>query len=119
MTEELTREAEDDLVESAIDEATEAVAIQATELPDLEPTDAVGDPIGLEGILNVPVRITVQVGRTEMTLSQLVGLRPGSLVLLDRDAYEPADIVVNGRLVARGEVVTIEDKYAVRITDVA
>lgn len=119
MTEEPIQEADEQEVESAIDEATEAVAVQASELPDLEATDVAGDPIGLDGVLNVPVRITVQVGRTEMTLSQLVELGPGSLVVLDRDAHEPADIVVNGKLVARGEVVTIEDKYAVRITEVA
>ncbi len=119
MTEEPIQEADEQEVENAIDEATEAVAVQASELPDLEATDAAGDPIGLDGVLNVPVRITVQVGRTEMTLSQLVELGPGSLVVLDRDAHEPADIVVNGKLVARGEVVTIEDKYAVRITEVA
>jgi flagellar motor switch protein FliN/FliY len=53
-----------------------------------------------------------------MTLAKLVELGPGSLVVLDREAHEPADIVVNGKLVARGEVVTIEEKYAVRISEV-
>ncbi|MCL4133405.1 UNVERIFIED_CONTAM: hypothetical protein GTU68_059900 [Idotea baltica] len=54
-----------------------------------------------------------------MTLSQLVALGSGSLVLLDRDAHEPADVYANGKLVARGEVVTIDNKYAVRISEIS
>lgn len=119
MTEEPTQEAAEETLENAIDEASEAVAVQANELTELEAGGLSGDPIGLHGVLNVPVQITVQVGRTQMSLAQLVELGPGSLVLLDREAHEPADIVVNGKLVARGEVVTIDDKYAVRITDIA
>jgi flagellar motor switch protein FliN len=119
MTEDTPQEAVDEKIEEAIDEATDAVAVQASELSDLEAGGEVGVPIGLDGVLNVPVKITVQVGRTQMTLAQLVELGPGSLVVLDRDSHEPADIIVNGKLVARGEVVTIDDKYAVRITEVA
>ncbi len=114
MTDENIEEATDP-IESAIDEATEAVAIQANELPDLGATDDSGQPIGLDGVLGVPVQLTVRIGQTRMSLSQLVDLGPGSLVPLDRDAHEPADIYVNGKLIARGEVVTIDNKYAVRI----
>ena len=53
-----------------------------------------------------------------MPLSQLVALGPGSLVQLDREAHEPADVLVNGKVVARGEVVTIGEHYGVRITEV-
>ncbi len=114
----MTEETNETELEEAIDEAAEAVAVQANELPDLDEGAASGEPIGLEGVLNVPVRVTVHVGSARMTLAELVELGPGSLVLLDRDAHEPADIVVNGKLVARGEVVTIEEKYAVRISEV-
>lgn len=110
---------EENELEQAIDEAADAVAVQANELPDLDGEGPHGEPIGLDGVLNVPVSVTVRVGSAQMTLSELVALSPGSLLALDRDAHEPADIVVNGKLVARGEVVTIGEKYAVRISEVA
>ena len=61
--------------------------------------------------------MTVQIGQAQMTLAELVKLGSGSLVTLDRDAHEPADIFVNGKLVARGEVVTIDEKYAIRVSE--
>jgi flagellar motor switch protein FliN/FliY len=108
-----------DSLENAIDEATEAVAVQANELADLGESQGSGQPIGLNGVLGVPVQLTVRIGQTRMTLSDLVSLSPGSLVVLDRDAHEPADVYVNGKLVARGEVVTIDNKYAVRISEIS
>jgi flagellar motor switch protein FliN len=95
-----------------------AVAVQTTELAELQPSPKTGDPLGLAQILDVPVRLTVEVGRTRMTLAELIQLTPGSLVTLDREAHEPADILVNGKVVARGEVVTIDKTYGVRITSV-
>lgn len=106
-------------LESAIDEAAEAVSVQANELPELGGVSADGQPIGLDGVLSVPVKLTVRIGQAQMTLADLVALGPGSLVPLDRDAHEPADIFVNGRLVARGEIVTIDDKYAIRVSEIA
>lgn len=109
--------AENDL-ESAVDQATEAVSVQARELDELAAGGVEGAPIGLDSLLEVPVRVTVQIGRARMTLGELVKLGPGSLVPLDREAHEPADILVNGKVVARGEVVTIDASYGVRITSV-
>jgi len=97
----------------------EPVAVQAAELDELHPGDAEGEPLGIARLLDVPVRVTVEVGRTRLTLAELVALGPGSLVSLDREAHEPADILVNGKVVARGEVVTIDGCYGVRITSVA
>jgi len=74
--------------------------------------------MGLAHLLDVPVRVTVEVGRTNLTLAELVQLGPGSLVTLDREAHEPADILVNGKIVARGEVVTIDGSFGVRISSV-
>ena len=105
-------------LEQSIDQATEAVAIQTVRLDELAQDRESGDPIGLDSLLEVPVRVTVQVGRARMSLGQLVQLGPGSLVPLDREAHEPADILVNGKVVAHGEVVTIDDTYGVRITSV-
>ena len=103
-------------LENAIDQATDAVAVQAGELAELADEASSGDPIGLENLLDVPVRVTVQIGRARMPLAELIKLGPGSLVPLDREAHEPADILVNGRVVAYGEVVTIDNTYGVRVT---
>lgn len=116
MSEETTTDQAADIEES-VDRATEAVKVQAEEIGAGEGT-ATGEPIGMAGLMNVPVRVTVQIGRTRMTLADLVELGPGSIVPLDREAHEPADILVNGRVVARGEVVTIDERYGVRITEV-
>lgn len=105
-------------VEDALDAATEAVRIQAEQLPEFAKAGPVGDPMGLPHLLGVPVQITVEVGRTRMSLADLIALGPGSLIELDREAHEPADILVNGKVVARGEVVTIDEHYGVRITSV-
>lgn len=100
-------------VEKAVDQAVESVSDQLNELGMGTVT---GDPIGLENLLDVPVSITVLIGTTSMSLGELVALGPGSLIPLDREAHEPADILVNGRVIARGEVVTIDNTYGVRIS---
>ncbi len=105
-------------LEGAIEQATEAVRVQVGALTELGSAAPGGQPLGLNGLLDVPVRVTVQIGRTRMRLADLVDLGPGSLVPLDREAHEPADILVNGKIVARGEIVTLDDHYAVRITEV-
>ena len=104
-------------VEQAIDDATEAVRVQTQEIEELG-GEVTGAPMGLDQLLDVPVRVTVEVGRTEMTLAELIELAPGSIVELDREAHEPADILVNGKVVARGEIVTIGESYGVRISSV-
>ncbi|MEM9382253.1 MAG: flagellar motor switch protein FliN [Planctomycetota bacterium] len=115
-----TQQAQETPLEGAIDDATEAVAIQAAEIGELEgATDADGNPIGMEALLEVPVRVTVRIGRASLSLGELVKLGPGSLIPLDREAHEPADVLVNGKVIARGEVVTIDNSYGVRITSVA
>lgn len=108
----------DDDIERSLDQATATVRVQASALGELASDAAGGEPIGLGGLLDVPVRVTVQIGRTRMRLAELVELGPGSIVHLDREAHEPADILVNGKVVARGEIVTIEDRYGVRISEV-
>ncbi len=92
--------------------------MQTSELDELSATDGQGNPIGLDNLMDVPVRVTVQIGRASMSLGDLVQLAPGSLVPLDREAHEPADILVNGKTVASGEVVTIDGTYGIRITRV-
>ena len=105
-------------LEQAVDAATESVAVQASQLEELAPGTAAGENVELSKLMDVPVQVTVQVGRTNINLGELVGLGPGSLLELDREAHEPADILVNGKIVARGEIVTIDQNYGVRITSV-
>jgi flagellar motor switch protein FliN/FliY len=69
-------------------------------------------------ISNVEMSLTVEIGRTRMTVRELLALEPGAIVDLDRAAGAPADILLNGRLIAHGEVVVIDQDYAVRITTI-
>lgn len=71
-----------------------------------------------ELLLDVPLEVMVQLGRTRMTIHELLSLGPGSVVELDKVAGEPLDIIINDRLVARGEAVVVNDKFGVRITDI-
>src|SRR3954464_12136625 len=72
----------------------------------------------LDLLLDVPLELSVELGRTRMSIQDLLSLGPGSVVELDKVAGEPLDILVNNRLVARGEVVVVNDKFGVRITDI-
>lgn len=103
-------------VEAAIDRATDAVRVRTKQLDELVEGTPGGTAVGLGQLHDVPVRLTVEVGRARLPLGELVRLGPGSLIGLDREAHEAADILVNGKVVARGEVVTIGEHYGVRIT---
>ncbi len=105
-------------LEAALDEAAEAVEVRTRELDELDPAAAGEAPMGLDHLLDVPVQVAVEVGRVRLELSDLVQRGPGSVIELDREAHEPADILVNGKVVARGEVVTVGENYGVRITSV-
>ncbi|MGU3415889.1 flagellar motor switch protein FliN [Enterobacteriaceae bacterium C23F] len=69
-------------------------------------------------ILDIPVKMTVELGRTKMTIKELLRLSQGSVVSLDGLAGEPLDILINGYLIAQGEVVVVSDKFGIRITDI-
>lgn len=77
--------------------------------------DGAGD---LERLNQVTLELTVEVGRTRMTLGQALALAPGSVITLDRLADQPVDLLVNGRSVARGEVVVIDDVFGLRVTQI-
>lgn len=72
----------------------------------------------LDVIMDVPVTLSLEVGRTEMSVGQLLRLTQGAVVELDRSAGEPLDVMVNGALVAHGEIVVINDKFGIRLVDV-
>lgn len=81
-------------------------------------TPAPGEHRRLDLLLDVPLDLSVELGRTRMTIQDLLGLGPGSVIELDKIAGEALDILVNDRLVARGEAVVVNDKFGVRITDI-
>jgi flagellar motor switch protein FliN/FliY len=68
-------------------------------------------------ILDVNVRLSLEIGRVQMPIRELLKLAPGSIVEIDRPAGDPLDVLVNGRLVAHGEVVMVNDRYGVRFTE--
>ena len=78
-----------------------------------------GEPGELERLTDVTVEVSVEIGRTRMTLGDALALGPGSVVGLHRMAGEPVDLLVNGRVIARGEVVVIDEEFGLRVTDVA
>ena len=81
-------------------------------------TDSNDGNITLEAVSDIPVQISVVLGKTAMQVQQLLKLGRGAVVELDRKVGEPVDIFVNNRLVARGEVVVVEDKIGVTMTEI-
>ncbi len=84
----------------------------------LSPGNASEQARDLEMIMDIPVKLTVELGRTKLTIKQLLELAQGSVIELEGLAGEPMDILINGYLIAQGEVVVIEDKYGIRITEI-
>lgn len=94
--------------------------IARADFADLE-AEAMGGDVGansLDMILDIPITVAVEIGRTRISISELLKLNQGSVVELDRLAGEPMDITVNGTLIAHGEVVVVNEKFGVRLTDV-
>jgi flagellar motor switch protein FliN/FliY len=89
----------------------------------IEVNDVVGEggidsDISLEAIYDIPVQISVVLGGAEMQVSQLLKLGRGAVIELDRKVGEPVDVYVNNRLIARGEVVIVEDKIGITMTEI-
>jgi len=82
-----------------------------------DPAKSTGNP-DLDVILDIPVSISMEVGRTSITIRNLLQLNQGSVIELDRLAGEPLDVLVNGTLIAHGEVVVVNEKFGIRMTDV-
>ncbi len=81
--------------------------------PEQPPAD-----VNLDLVLEVPVSVSLEVGSAEISIRDLVGLVEGSVVALDRESREPMDVLVNGTLIAHGEIVVVDEQFGVRLTDV-
>lgn len=77
---------------------------------------ASGEQKGIDLVYNIPLQVTVELGKTRKEISEILEFSTGTIVMLDKIAGDPVEIVVNGKLIARGEVVVIEENYGVRIT---
>lgn len=82
------------------------------------PSSAASAPNDLDMILDIPVQLTVELGRTKMPIRSLLQLAQGSVVELSGMAGEPLDVMINGFLIAQGEVVVVNDKLGIRLTDI-
>lgn len=106
---------------AALDESEGSDQAKNIELDELEDTSS---PLTdeererLDSILDIPVTISMEVGRSNINIRNLLQLNQGSVVELDRIAGEPLDVLVNGTLIAHGEVVVVNDKFGIRLTDV-
>jgi flagellar motor switch protein FliN/FliY len=83
-----------------------------------EPARPGSEDANLDMILDIPVTISMEIGRTHISIRNLLQLNQGSVVELNRLAGEPLDVLVNGTLIAHGEVVVVNDKFGIRLTDV-
>jgi flagellar motor switch protein FliN/FliY len=89
------------------------------ELPSLQETSGAQPGSGdLERLESVSVEVAVEIGRTQMTLGDALALAPGSIVTLDRPTDQPVDLLVNGRPIARGEVIAVDDEFGLRVTEI-
>jgi flagellar motor switch protein FliN len=76
-------------------------------------------PANLDLVLDVPVNLTVELGACSLPMREVLQLGPGSVVQLDKSAGDPVELMVNGKLIARGEVVVMENRFGIRILDLA
>lgn len=103
------------------DEAENIADLLSAEAPELENVatpGASGNSNNLDLILDIPLRVTVELGRSRMVVSELLNLGQGSVIELNKLAGEPMEILVNDKLVARGEAVVVNEKFGVRLTDI-
>ena len=106
------------LEESGGDTAGQAHNVHLNELKDTAAPISAEEHARLDSILDIPVTISMEVGRSKINIRNLLQLNQGSVVELDRIAGEPLDVLVNGTLIAHGEVVVVNDKFGIRLTDV-
>ena len=100
------------------DDSPEVKVTELDELDDSKHELSGEEKRKLDTILDIPVTISMEVGRSKINIRNLLQLNQGSVVELDRVAGEPLDVLVNGTLIAHGEVVVVNDKFGIRLTDV-
>lgn len=102
----------------ALDEQATAEAAEFDQLSGSGSGLSKHEELNLDVILDVPVTVSMEIGRTKISIRNLLQLNQGSVIELDRLAGEPMDVLVNGTLIARGEVVVVNEKFGLRLTDI-
>jgi len=110
----------DALNEQAESEAADAAgdSAGAASFDELTDDSIPGTDVNLDVVLDIPVNLSMEIGRTKISIRNLLQLNQGSVVELERLAGEPMDVLVNGTLIARGEVVVVNEKFGIRLTDI-
>jgi len=111
-------EALDEQADAKAEADSSAQAVELEELTEDESPITGEEKRKLDAILDIPVTISMEVGRSHISIRNLLQLNQGSVVELDRVAGESLDVLVNGTLIAHGEVVVVNDKFGIRLTDV-
>lgn len=105
--------------EEAIGESADTPQYSPDELgSDKKAADGTPADVNLDLVLDIPVDVSLRVGSTDISIRDLVTLVEGSVIALDQGAGEPMDVLVNGTLIAHGEIVVVDEQYGVRLTDV-
>jgi len=110
---------EDDPWAEALNEQAESEAADSSaSFDELTDDSAPMSDVNLDVVLDIPVNLSMEIGRTRISIRNLLQLNQGSVVELERLAGEPMDVLVNGTLIARGEVVVVNEKFGIRLTDI-
>jgi flagellar motor switch protein FliN len=110
--------AEPDSATRAESQAAGIPSPQPASFPPVQQAEVGGTPKNIDFILDIPMSVTVYVGSAKMAIRDLLQLAQGSVIELDKLAGEPMEVMVNNKLVARGEVVVVNEKFGIRLTDV-
>ncbi|MFV2059321.1 MAG: flagellar motor switch protein FliN [Gammaproteobacteria bacterium] len=108
----------DALNEAGDTQSSDSGDVEKAELQNLKDNSTGSNDVSMEVLLDIPVTISMEIGRTKINIRNLLQLNQGSVVELDRLAGEPLDVIVNGTLIAHGEVVVVNEKFGIRLTDV-
>ena len=110
--------ADDDANQAAETTTHESVAAPPASFPPVTNTAVAEQTKNIDFILDIPMKVSIYVGSTKMAIRDLLQLAQGSVIELDKLAGEPMDVMVNNKLVAKGEVVVVNEKFGIRLTDV-
>ncbi len=94
----------------------EAPTVRPVQMGDLKRTDSLGKPRNIEILMDVKLPVAIELGRTQLSVNEILDLAPGSVVELNKLAGEPVDLLVNNKVVARGEVVVVDENFGLRVT---
>ena len=110
--------ADEDADQTAETTTPEAAAATPASFPPVTNTAVAEQPKNIDFILDIPMKVSIYVGSTKMAIRDLLQLAQGSVIELDKLAGEPMEVMVNNKLVAKGEVVVVNEKFGIRLTDV-